>query len=77
MEKPENIIFFDNGNTFAADKNGEQIAELQESWFRLYIDFLVGKGIDPTTLDYELPMGHASILKYEDEDDSIFYNWKF
>jgi hypothetical protein len=43
MNKPVIFSFFNNGNTAVFDKNGKQIPGLQESWLKLYAEFLEDK----------------------------------
>ena len=67
------VMFFNNGNTAFFSEEGEQLAELQKSWFIFYINFLVEKGIDPTKGAYTFPNGKAAkVFKTEDG-----YNWSF
>jgi hypothetical protein len=66
------VIFFSNGNTICFDEKGEQVPELQKSWFLLYAQFLESKGIDVQNIEYQLPSGgYAKIFK-----TSIGYNWE-
>ena len=77
MKEPKKIIMFGNGNTFAADENGEQIPELQKSWLQLYCEFLEKNNINPAGIDFDLPMGHAKIFNCKDEDTGeTWYNWQ-
>ena len=71
MNKIKQIAFFGNGTTFVEDENGEQISELQENWVRLYIDFLVSKGIDPEGVELNFAHGVWKVIKTSDG-----YNWK-
>lgn len=65
-------IFFPNGNTMFFNDKGGQVPELQRSWFLLYIDFLVSKGVDPFAVKYYLSgTGKAHLIKTTDG-----YNWK-
>jgi len=65
------VIFFPNGNTAAVDHDGNQMPQLQEAWFRLYVKFLVENGVDPLTIDFQMPQGyHIRAFKTEDG-----YNW--
>ena len=41
-------------------RNGKQVDELQESWFKLYLEFLESKGVDPTQVEIELPSGQRA-----------------
>ena len=65
------VLFFKNGNT-ACFKNGAQVPKLQESWLRLYINFLKANKIDPCKVTYMLPSGHlAKVVKTKDS-----YSWE-
>ncbi|KAF0146555.1 MAG: hypothetical protein FD143_3323 [Ignavibacteria bacterium] len=75
MPKPTKIIMFGNGNVFAASKRGEQIPELQKSWMQLYCEFLEKNNVDPTEVEFDLPMGIARVFKCEDESGT-WYNWQ-
>ena len=76
MKKPDKVIFFSNGNTMAFNKNGEQMPEFQKSWMQLYIEFLKSKNINPTKVEFELPMGTADVFECKDEEKT-WYNWWF
>ena len=65
------VYFFPNGNT-AVTENNRQITELQKSWFLLFVDFLVSKGIDPTKVNYHLLSRDAEVFKIPNG-----YNWRF
>jgi len=64
--KIKSVVFFPNGNSIVFDKDGEQISELQKSWFRLFI-----KHLDKHKADYEnaeilMPDGRkANIINFE------------
>jgi hypothetical protein len=64
-------ILFNNGNTGFFDYKGEQVAELQQSWLLMYVNFLKEKGIDPTKIDIELPCGKVKIFEIPGG-----YNWQ-
>jgi len=72
-EKRMECMFFNNGNT-AFFYQGEQQPDLQKSWFRMYVDFLLIKGVDPTDVKFILPNGKkAKIIK---TPEGIYeYNW--
>ena len=65
------VYFFPNGNTAVIEDN-KQITELQKSWFLLFVDFLVSKGIDPTKVNYHSLSENVEVFKIPDE-----YNWRF
>jgi hypothetical protein len=70
------IIFLSDGLSMAFDENGEQVSEAQKPWLLVYIEHLVSQGIDPTKQIIALPDGRqATILKSEDEDGEVIYNW--
>jgi len=62
--------FFGNGCT-SFFEDGEQRADLQESWIVLYLRFLEEKGIDPTTVTFRLPSG-IETRPFKTEDG---WNW--
>ena len=69
------IIFFANGNTFVKDENGQQIPELQQSWFRLYLEFLESKNINPLDFDFILPNNPpARVIPFKIENG---WNWDY
>ena len=35
------ITFFENGNTMAFNDNGQQVPELQQPWFKAYVENVV------------------------------------
>lgn len=67
-----NVYHFSNGNTVIFDDNGEQMPELQESWFKIFLDSLESKGIDPTTMNFIMPRGEI-VEPFKTEHD---WNWK-
>lgn len=71
--KVKNIVFFSNGNTCVFDENGEQIPQLQESWFRLFIELLRCDDIDFKNAEIIMPDNRkANILELENDD----WNWE-
>jgi len=48
------VMFFSNGNTVAFDDD-DQAPEFSESWFKMYIEFLKGKGIKPEDVEFTMP----------------------
>ena len=71
MKQPTTIFFFADGNTVACDSEGQQIPELQRSWFSLYLEFLESKGVDVLKPEYYMPV--RFIAKPFKIDDG--YNW--
>ncbi len=69
------VFLFNNGNSAFFDEKGEQVPELQRSWFLLYVVFLKEKGIDPTEVDFMLPCGRAKIFEIPEEHGGG-YNWR-
>ena len=55
----DEIIFAPSGLT-AAFRNHKQVPDLQVSWFRLYVDFLKSKKVDPETVVFRLPDGSTT-----------------
>lgn len=52
------VIFFDNGNTAVFDEQGNQVPEMQESWLRLFLDYLEAEHReDPVELEITMPGG--------------------
>lgn len=66
------VVFYPNGLT-GAFRNGEQVPELQESWFQLYLLELVRQGIDPEEVEFILPCGDGASV-FETSEGG--YNWK-
>ena len=63
------IIFFTNGNTGVFNDQGLQIPKLQQSWLRLFIQYLESQDIIPTEAEYIMPNGknikiHKNITEY-------------
>ena len=50
-----NVYAFSNGNTAVCGDDGQQIAELQESWLLAIVDRLGAAGYDPRCARYYLP----------------------
>jgi len=75
MNNPPTILFFANGNT-AVFKDGEQVAELQQSWFMLFIDRLESQGfnVDDPALVIGMPNGRRARLFKTSEGRR---NWLF
>ncbi len=69
--KVKTVLFFHNGNTAVFDRHGEQIPELQKSWFLMFVRFLKENGIDPLGLEFRLPNNSTAEL-FEIPDG---YNW--
>ncbi len=53
------LMFFSNGST-AAFGDGSVIQGLQRSWFRLVIEDLVARGIDPLEVEFTMPNGSTA-----------------
>jgi len=73
MKTPRAIYFFPNGCTAVFDANGQQIGELQEAWFRIFINFLKEKGItgeEIEKMEIKMPDGRMTkyIAKYDNWD---------
>jgi hypothetical protein len=64
------IIFFPNGNTAVFDENGEQMPELQKSWFRLFINSLGECDLDNTEIIMPDRL-RVEIIKLENNE----FNW--
>lgn len=69
-----NVIFFNNGNTEVFGNNGEQMPELQQSWFLKYLEFLEQHplNIDVEEVTFETQNG----LKFEPFKVEDGWNWK-
>ncbi len=48
------VIFFPNGNTVVF-KRGQQVPDLQASWFMLYVGMVAAYGLDPTQIEFVMP----------------------
>lgn len=73
MKKIKEIILFANGNTIVFDEDGEQIGEAQCSWLRLYIEFLVSKGVNPDGMKMLMPNNREVSIHMTKQG----YNWSF
>jgi len=51
------VLFFLNGNTAVFNDKGQQIHELQEPWFLLFVEFLKRHHHDPATVEFTMPDG--------------------
>ena len=69
----KSIFFHPNGNT-SVFIDSEQVPELQDSWFLLFIDKIVAQGHDPLDFNYMLPSGQM-IKVFKTLDGT--YNWDF
>jgi len=67
------IMFFPNGVT-AAFRDGQQVAELQEPWFLLYVGMMTACGIDPCDVEFTMP--DAARAKVFEKPDGG-YGWEF
>lgn len=47
LNVPELVMLFTHGATACFNKNGQQICELQKSWFTIWLEWIESKGIDP------------------------------
>ena len=72
MERPR-VSFLSNGNTLVTDKDGQRV-ELQVPWFKLYLDFLADKGVDPTALDF-YNHGGTRFVPFAIPDEYGSWNW--
>ena len=69
--KKAKVFFFPNGNT-AVFIGKKQSAKHQQSWFKMYVEFLEKNGIDVLNSKYMLPNGdEAKLIKVDNG-----YNWK-
>ena len=69
--KVKNIMFFANGNSTVFDENGEQIGELQKSWFKLFIKHLDENNADYDEAEILMPDGKkAEIIRFVND-----WNW--
>jgi len=61
----KHLFFFPNGNTAVMDEAGQQIPDLQKSWFLMYVEFLQSKGVKVEDIaEINLPNGKkAEYLK--------------
>lgn len=74
MNTPVNVMFFDNGNTAAFDKDGQQIPELQVPWLLMFTEFLQAHGFEPSRIKFEMPHGREARLIWLEEDKR--YTWE-
>lgn len=66
------VIFFPNGNTVVF-KGGEQVPDLQESWFRLYVGMVAAYGLDPTQIEFVMPDARRAEVVETEEGG---FNWR-
>lgn len=69
------VMFFPNGVT-AAFRDGEQVADLQQPWFMLYIGMIAAYGIDPCTVEFTMPDGRQAQVFEIPQDAGGGYNWR-
>jgi len=62
------VMFFSNGNS-AVFKDGSQAPELQESWLRLFVEFLKERGVDPEDCNFKMPSGQFA--RWSDDNWSM------
>jgi len=75
-DKIKSVFFFPNGNTACFNEKGEQVAELQESWFLMWVKYAESLGYNTSDLkEIRLPSGNAELLTFHDEGKKVF-NWK-
>lgn len=58
-EKPTCVVHWENGMTMVFNNSGEQIPELQKPWFRIYLEWLESKGVEPSEIQFNLPDQNA------------------
>lgn len=76
-DKITSVYFFPSGNTACFNSKGEQVGELQESWFLMWVKHAESLGYDVSNLnEIHLPSGMAKLLKFNNEDGTEFYNWQ-
>ena len=69
------VMFFPNGVT-AAFQDGEQVNDLQEPWFMLYVGMIAAYGINPCNVEFTMPDGsHARVFEIPQEHGGG-YNWE-
>jgi len=66
------VIFFPNGNTVVFE-NGQQVPDLQESWFMLYVQLLAAIGIDPTEVEFVMPDANRAEVV---DAGTAGFNWR-
>lgn len=69
MDEKIKVTFWPNGNVTAFDIAG-QVPALQESWFRLYLQYVEEQGFDPTKMQFEGPRGILKPFRTEEG-----WNW--
>lgn len=72
--QPKEVLFFPNGNTAVFDEDDQQIPELQESWLRVFVEFLESKSVDPLKCRFQMP-GRAIARLFKTEEGR--WNWRF
>ena len=74
MKKVKSIMFFENGNVAVFGMLGEQIPEIQSSWFKMFINDIRKKGYSlDEDIEIIMPSGrNACIIDLGNGD----YNWQ-
>ena len=69
----KHIMLFPNGMTAVFDENGQQVPELQQPWFRIYLEHLEEHDLDLEDVTFTMPDG--SQAKPYLADDQYLWKW--
>lgn len=69
----KHIMLFPNGMTAVFDENGQQVPELQQPWFRIYLEWLEEQNVELETATFTMPDGSQARPYLEDGR----YLWKW
>jgi hypothetical protein len=69
------VILFPNGNTIAFDSDGNQVPELQQSWFALVLERYKELGCDVDDMVFEMPSAHHRFEAKPFMTDEDEFNW--
>lgn len=67
----KHVLFFPNGNSAVLDEEGQQIPELQKSWFLMFVEFLQSKGVKVEDIE-EIKLPNGKVAEYLKD----YHNWR-
>lgn len=68
----KSLFFFPRGNTAVMNHAGQQIHDLQQSWLRLFFEFLQSKGVKVEEIE-EIWMPDGNQVEYLKD----VHSWRF
>lgn len=69
---PKLAVFYFNGFTTIYDHSGNQIEDLQLPWFKIVVNWLKRKGVDPTRMWFQFETGQTYKIIQHSKDPSIW-----